>query len=173
MRDLSLRGIVDKALHAITSIDARTLRSSVKLLSRPGELTLAWTKGIRKPYVAPFPLVFIRERRPFMTHMAFLLHLYTFFLLLFCVALLMAKLSRLLGFGGLEKPMVDNLLSVANFSACAVYIYLAIGPVYDATGKLRGESVSAGRGRHRTGVPIRDFPDYPVWNVNLARRDGL
>lgn len=126
----------------------------MQLLSRPGELTLAWTKGIRKPYVAPFPLVFIRERRPFMTHVAFLLHLYTFLLLLFCVALLMEKLSRLPGFGGLEKPMVDNLLSVANCAWRRRFCWpWPWAPSY--------------------WVPVRDFPDYPVWNVNLARRDGL
>jgi hypothetical protein len=58
-------------------------------------------------------------------------------LLVFCVALLLAKLSAMLGFGGLDVPMVDNLLSVANLAACAVYIYLAIGPVYGATGPRR------------------------------------
>src|SRR5262249_21776849 len=83
------------------------------------------------------PVAFWRARRPFMTHVAFALHLYTFLLLLFCVALLVAKLSALLGFGGLEAPMVDNLLSVANLVACAVYIYLAVGPVYGTTGAPR------------------------------------
>ena len=220
-RDLTLRGVAEKAIHALTSIDARTARSAWKLLRHPGELTVAWTTGVRKAYVAPFqlflianviffalqsltgenvfsssldshlhhqdwsdlarslltrrleathtnleqyapafdravvlnakslillmtlpfalllPLTFLRERRPFMTHVAFSLHLYTFLLLLFCVALLAAKLSALLGFGGLDSPTVDNVLSVANLAACAVYIYLAIGPVYGATGALR------------------------------------
>ena len=220
-RDLTLRGVAEKAIHALTSIDARTARSAWKLLRHPGELTVAWTTGVRKAYVAPFqlflianviffalqsltgenvfsssldshlhhqdwsdlarslltrrleathtnleqyapafdravvlnakslillmtlpfalllPLAFLRERRPFMTHVAFSLHLYTFLLLLFCVALLAAKLSALLGFGGLDSPTVDNVLSVANLAACAVYIYLAIGPVYGATGALR------------------------------------
>jgi hypothetical protein len=220
-RDLTLRGLAEKLLHAVTSIDARTARSGWKLLRQPGELTLAWTSGVRRAYVAPFqlflianvlffalqwvtsenvfsssldshlhhqdwsdlaqsqlarrleatqttieqfapafdravvinakslillmtlpfalllPLTFLRQRRPFMTHVAFSLHLYTFLLLLFCVALLAAKLSALLGFGGLDAPMVDNVLSVANLAACAAYIYLAIGPVYGAAGTLR------------------------------------
>jgi hypothetical protein len=220
-RDLTIRGIGEKLIHAVTSIDARTARSAWKLMRHPGELTLAWTKGVRKPYVAPFqlflvanvlffalqwmtnenvfsssldshlhhqdwsdlaqsqlarrlaatqmsleqytpvfdravvfnakslillmtlpfalllPLTFLREGRPFMTHIAFSLHLYTVLLLLFCVALLAAKLSALLGFGGLDAPMVDNVLSVANLAACAAYIYLAIGPVYSASGTLR------------------------------------
>jgi len=220
-RDLTLRGLGEKLLHALTSIDARTMRSAWKLLRHPGELTLAWTRGVRKSYVAPFqlflianilffggqwltsenvfsssldshlrhqdwsdlaqsllarrleathttleqyepvfdravvlnakslillmtipfalilPLAFFRERRPFMTHVAFSLHLYTFLLLLFCVALLLARFSELLGFGGLDVPRVDNVLSIANLVACTVYIYLASGPVYGDSGKLR------------------------------------
>ena len=220
-RDLTLRGLGEKVLHAFTSIDARAARSAWQLLRHPGELTLAWVAGVRKPYVAPFqlflianvlffatqwatgehvfsssldshlhhqdwselagsslarrleqtrmtvgeyapvfdravvlnakslvllmalpfaltlPLVFVRERRPFMTHVVFSLHLYTFLLLLFCVALLAAKASAWLGFGGLAVPVVDNVLSVANLSACAVYVYLAIGVVYGTTRFVR------------------------------------
>jgi len=218
---LTLRGIGAKVLHALTSIDARTARSARVLLQCPGELTLAWTNGVRKPYVDPFqlflianvlffavqwatgenvfssslnshlhhqdwselaqsflsrrldathrtvaqyesifdravvlnakslivlmaltfalllPLAFFRERRPFMTHVVFSLHLYTFLLLLFCLALVAAKVSALVGFGGLDTPMVDNLLSVLNLVACSIYVYLAVRPVYGATGVPR------------------------------------
>jgi hypothetical protein len=89
------------------------------------------------PFALFLPLAFLRERRPLMTHVAFSLHLYTFLLLLFCAALLAAKVSSLAGFGGLAAPLTDNVLSVANLAACAAYIYLAIGPVYSATGPLR------------------------------------
>lgn len=219
--DLTLRGLAAKVLHALTSIDARAARSARTLLRQPGALTLAWTQGIRKPYVAPFqlflianvlffavqwltgenvfsssldshlhhqdwselagavlsrrlaaehlalaqyqpvfdravvlnakslillmafafalllPLAFVREGRPFMTHVVFALHLYTFLLLLFCLALLVAKASALLGFGGLDTPAVDNVLSVANLAACALYLHLAMGPVYGVTGARR------------------------------------
>ncbi len=219
--DLTLRGLAAKVFHALTSIDARAAQSIKLLLRRPGELTLAWTTGIRKPYVAPFqlflianvlffavqwatgqnvfsstldshlhhqdwsdlaqsslsrrlsdtgktlaeyepafdravvlnakslillmalafsallPLAFLRERRPFMTHVVFSLHLYTFLLLLFCAALLSGKASEWLGWGGLDTPMVDNVLSIANLAGCAVYLYLAIQPVYGATGPGR------------------------------------
>jgi hypothetical protein len=219
--DLTLRGLAAKVVHALTSIDARVVRSTRILLRHPGQLTVAWTAGARKPFVAPFqfflianviffavqwatgenvfssslashlhhqdwsalaesflsrrleathmtiaqyepgfdravvlnakslivlmsmlfalllPLAFLRERRPFMTHVVFSLHLYTFLLLLFCVALILAKLSALLGLGGLDTPLVDNVLSVANITACAIYIYLAIRPVYGATGARR------------------------------------
>lgn len=220
-RDLTLLGVGEKLLHAVTSIDARAARSAWKLLRHPGELTVAWTRGVRRPYVAPFqlflianvlffalqwvtsenvfsssldshlhhqdwsdlaqsqlarrltaahmnleqyapqfdravvtnakslillmvlpftlllPLVLLRERRPFMTHVVFALHLYTFLLLVFCVALLAAKLSGWLGWGGLDAPMVDNVLSVINLAACTTYVYLALGPAYGATGAMR------------------------------------
>ena len=219
--DLTLRGLSEKLLHALTSIDARAARSALRLLRHPGELTLAWVRGARKPYVAPFqlflianviffalqwltgvivisssldshlhhqdwselalslltqrlqktqlslaqyapvfdravvlnaksliglmaipfalflPLVFVRQPRPFMTHVVFSLHLYTFLLLLFCVAMLAARLSSLLGFGGIETSVVDNVLSTANFVACAAYLYIAIGPVYGTAGAMR------------------------------------
>ena len=38
--------------------------------------------------------------------------------------------------------MVDNVLSGANLTMCALYIYLAIGPVYGAAGASRiGQAV--------------------------------
>jgi hypothetical protein len=89
-------------------------------------------------YATLLPVVFLRQRRPFMAHVVFSVHLYTFLLLVFCVALLAAKASALLGYGGLEAPMVDNVLSVANLLTCAAYLYLAIGPVYGARGAARG-----------------------------------
>lgn len=72
-----------------------------------------------------------------MTHVVFSLHLYTFLLLLFCAALLAAKVSALMGFGGLDTPNVDNVLSVVNVLVCAAYVYWAIGPVYGAAGASR------------------------------------
>lgn len=89
------------------------------------------------PFTLLLPLVFFGKRRPLMAHVVFSLHLYTFLLLLFCAALLAAKLSALFGLGGLETPLVDNVLSVANLAACAAYLYMAIGPVYGAVGALR------------------------------------
>lgn len=220
-RDLTLRGLTEKLLHAFTSIDARVVRTTRCLVRYPGKLTLAWTEGVRKPYVAPFqlflvanviffavqwltganifsstldshlhhqdwselarslvnerlratstsldryaevfdraavlnaksfivlmtlpfalllPLVFFSERRPFMSHVVFSLHLYTFLLLLFCAAMAAAQVSVLVGLGGLDSGPVDTLLSVINLAACALYIYLAIGPVYRASGAMR------------------------------------
>lgn len=212
-RELTLRGLAEQFWRAFTSLDARTARSAWRLVRHPGKLTVAWTQGIRKSYVAPFqlflianvvffalqsltgenvfsstldshlhhqdwnelarsmvsrrleetntrledyaavfdravvlnakslillmtipfvfllPLVFFRTRRPFMAHVVFSLHLYAFLLLLFCVALSAGRLSAFLGYGGLEAPMVDNVLSIANLVACTLYLYLAIGAV--------------------------------------------
>lgn len=89
------------------------------------------------PFALLLPLVFLRERRPFMTHVVFSLHLYSFLLLVFCFALLAAALSEILGFGDLQTPAVDNLLSVVNLAACALYITIAIGTVYGTTGAKR------------------------------------
>lgn len=72
-----------------------------------------------------------------MTHVVFSLHVYTFLLLLFCLALLAAGSSASLGFGGLETAAMDNALSVFNFAACALYLYLAAGVVYETRGARR------------------------------------
>ena len=220
-RDLTLTGLAERLFHAFTSIDTRTARSAGRLLRHPGELSLAWMRGVRKPYVAPLtlflivnviffavqsvtgeavfsssldshlhhqdwsefarslverkleashtrlaeyapvfdravavkaksliilmtipftlllPVVFLRERRPFMTHVVFALHFYAFLLLLFCFALFVGKLSVWLGFGGLQTPVVDTVLSIFNLAAGTLYLYAAIGPVYGVAGAKR------------------------------------
>jgi hypothetical protein len=87
---------------------------------------------------APLPaLAFRRPKRPLGVHVVFSLHLYTMVLLLFCLSLLLAALERLAGGDGLISPRVDMALSVFNLSACAIYLYLAIGPAYGSRGKTR------------------------------------
>ena len=58
-RDQTLRGLAEKLLHVFTSIDARAVRTARRLLRNPGYLTVAWTRGVRKPYVAPFQFFLI------------------------------------------------------------------------------------------------------------------
>ncbi len=89
------------------------------------------------PFALLLPLVFLRERLPFMAHVVFSLHHYAFLLLLFCVALFAAGLSRWMGFGGVQAPAVDNVLSVFLLAACGLYLYLAIGRVYGTRGARR------------------------------------
>jgi hypothetical protein len=93
-----------------------------------------------------------------MTHVVFSLHVYTFLLLLFCLALLAAGSSASLGFGGLETAAMDNALSVFNFAACALYLYLAAGVVYETRGT--GAFACGGSRLDRHRLSVRDVPDH-------------
>jgi hypothetical protein len=55
-RELTLRGVFERVLHALTSVDARVMRSLWLLLRRPGSLSLAYLQGLRKPYASPIAL---------------------------------------------------------------------------------------------------------------------
>ncbi len=221
-RDLTLRGLSIRLLHAVTSIDGRLLRSIARLLRAPGGLTLAYVAGERKPYIAPFQLFllanvlffavqslthtsifgatldshlhqqdwsaaaqamvaqrlqhtsttlaayapvfdrvvvlhakslvilmtlpfallcalfFAGSRKPFITHVAFALHLYTFLLLLFCLDLALVGLNALFGGADLRSAWVDNLLSALNLLACTAYLYFATEVVFAVRGPWRG-----------------------------------
>ena len=54
--DLSAKGIAAQALKTVGGLDGRVLRSLRELLMRPGELTVAYQEGRRKPLVGPFQL---------------------------------------------------------------------------------------------------------------------
>lgn len=54
--ELTLRGLLDQALHAFTSLDGRLLRTLIFLLRHPGRLTELYLEGARKSYVGPFAL---------------------------------------------------------------------------------------------------------------------
>jgi hypothetical protein len=54
--DLTLRSLLAKLVHVLTSIDGRLLRTLGVLLRHPGQLTEAFVAGRRKPYIAPFQL---------------------------------------------------------------------------------------------------------------------
>ena len=58
-RDLTLLGLAERLFGAFTSIDTRTARTAWTLLRRPGELSIAWTRGVRKAYVAPITLFLV------------------------------------------------------------------------------------------------------------------
>jgi hypothetical protein len=55
-RENTLRGLAERLFQAFTSIDTKTARSVWTLIRHPGELTVSWMKGVRKPYVAPITL---------------------------------------------------------------------------------------------------------------------
>jgi len=58
-RDLTIRGFLREIVAGVTSIDGRLIRSFRCLLARPGELSVAFVEGRRKPYIAPFQLFLI------------------------------------------------------------------------------------------------------------------
>jgi Protein of unknown function (DUF3667). len=51
--------MLDQAFEAVTNIDGRLLRSLLWLLTRPGQLTLAFLQGRRKLFLAPVPLFLV------------------------------------------------------------------------------------------------------------------
>ncbi|MFL6593078.1 MAG: DUF3667 domain-containing protein [Luteimonas sp.] len=57
--DLRLRDVLVQAFNALTSVDGRLLRSLRDVCLRPGELTLAYLEGRRKPYLGPLELFFL------------------------------------------------------------------------------------------------------------------
>jgi hypothetical protein len=87
---------------------------------------------------APIPALLFRVRhRAAGAHVVFALHFYAFVLVLLCVSIAIAQFELMMGGGGLQSPFVDNLLSLFNVTICAVYLYLAIGPAYAASGARR------------------------------------
>lgn len=128
------RSLVTRKLEATgTSIDTYAAVFDSAVVVHAKSLIILMTV----PFALLLPIVFARARRPFMTHVVFSLHLYAFLLLLFCFALLAASTSAWLGFGGLDTPAVDNVLSVFNLFACGLYLFFAIGPVYLTAGIQR------------------------------------
>jgi hypothetical protein len=90
--------------------------------------------------VLPFallPAVLFYRSRPFVAHVVFSLHFYAFLLLLLCISLAVVGVDRLLGGHGLESERFDHVLSIVEVLVCAVYLYVAAGPVYGARGAAR------------------------------------
>ena len=83
------------------------------------------------------PIVFYRNRQPFVAHAVFALHFYTFLLLLFCVVLAVVAVDVFLGGAGLNSTRMDHALSLINLAVCAIYLYVATGTFYGASGASR------------------------------------
>ncbi len=93
------------------------------------------------PFALLLPIVFYRQQRPFVAHVVFSLHLYTFLLLLFCVSLTVAAVDVLFGGAGLNSARMDNILSIFNLAACTAYLYIATGRVYGGSRMIRALKV--------------------------------
>lgn len=89
------------------------------------------------PLAILLQILFYQNRQPFVAHVVFSLYFYTFLLLLFCLSLVAAEIDFILGGNGLNSAHVDNILSVFNLAASAVYLFMATGTVYGAKGKER------------------------------------
>lgn len=85
-------------------------------------------------FVPLLPVLFYRAHRPFVGHVVFALHLYSFLLLTFCVALIVGEIDVWRGGLGLVAQGIDHTLSVVLLLVCGVYLYIAAGRVYGAHG---------------------------------------
>jgi hypothetical protein len=52
-RELTLRGLLHQLFESLTNIDGRVLRTLRYLVTRPGNLTASYLKGLRKPFIGP------------------------------------------------------------------------------------------------------------------------
>jgi len=86
------------------------------------------------PFGVFLPLVFYRRGVPFVGHIVFSLHFYTFLLLLFCVTLTVVGANILTGGGGLHSESFDHVLSAVEVTVAGVYLFFAAGKVYKERG---------------------------------------
>ena len=87
---------------------------------------------------APVPsIVFHRSGHPLAAHALFSFHLYAFMLLLFCVATAVPPIDKVFGGAGFASQGLDYALSITLLVVCTVYLYIATGAVYGATGISR------------------------------------
>jgi hypothetical protein len=82
-------------------------------------------------------IAFYRRRDPLMAHAVFSLHLYTFLLLVFCLATVIPPIDMLLGGSGFASEPLDHMVAITLLIVCAAYLYFAIGTVYGARGLAR------------------------------------
>jgi Protein of unknown function (DUF3667) len=89
------------------------------------------------PFAGLLALLFFGQRKRFMAHLAFSLHLYAFLMLLFSLAVVFAKVVSALGGPGLEAPGMDLGLTLFNLIVSGLYLYAALGPAYALSGMQR------------------------------------
>jgi Protein of unknown function (DUF3667) len=82
-------------------------------------------------------LTFVRRKRPAITHAVFSLHLYSFMLLLFCVATMVPAFSAMMGGPGFDSLALDHAISISLLVICAAYLFFAIPEVYQVRGIAR------------------------------------
>ena len=88
-------------------------------------------------FVAAPSIAFYRSRSSLGAHALFSLHVYAFLLLIFCVATVVPPLDLWLGGAGFSSDWLDYAISIALLLACGMYLHVATGEVYGATGASR------------------------------------
>jgi hypothetical protein len=94
------------------------------------------------PFALLPPIVFYRSHRPFVAHMVFSLHFYSFLLVLFCGTLVVVGTDVLLGGQGLASEAFDHAVSVIEVAVSAIYLYFATGTVYGGRAVIRALKVA-------------------------------
>lgn len=103
------------------------------------------------PFTLFLYIATLRKHRPFTTHIVFSLHFFAFLLLLFCFSLVLAEINVAFGGKGLSSANVDTWLTLLNLVTCTLYLYMAIGVVYDK-GRLYRSVIAAALGLSVTGI---------------------
>jgi len=85
------------------------------------------------PFALLLPVMFYGTRRPFVAHLVFSLHFYSFLLLFLCATLVVLFAGALVLRAGLN-PRADAVTSALILACCAAYLYRATGTVYGARG---------------------------------------
>jgi len=89
------------------------------------------------PFTLLTALLFVRHKEPFVAHLVFSLHTYSFVLLLYCLSLLVIVLDGLFGGDGVFSPLLDNILTASLIVVIATYTYLSVGVVYGVHGLMK------------------------------------
>lgn len=79
----------------------------------------------------------IVQKHPFVAHVVFSLHFYSFLPVLFCITCGVIGVDLMLGGTGLDSESFDHAVSVVEVAICAVYLYVAAGTVYGGTAAAR------------------------------------
>ncbi len=141
-REFTFAGLMAMVYSAFSPIDGKLLRSILHLVRYPGRLTQAYQYGQRMPYMGRFQLVLIVNVAFFAVQSAgaftvFSLQFYSFLLILLAVPVVAMEISVLLGGPAVPTILADQAMSVALLLSCAVYLYVANGPVFEARDAMR------------------------------------
>ncbi len=128
------RALVDAHLARV----GKTMAENAPLFDRAVAVNAKFLIGLMvPPFALLLPRVFWRRPQPLAVHMVFALHFYAFFLVLFCVPLVVMDVSGLMGGPAVPPLLLDQVLSAALALACAAYLYVAMGAVYGTRGVAR------------------------------------